>query len=420
VNVVLSDVNSWKKKLDITVPAADLDKKSSAKLTNYQKTAKIDGFRKGKAPKSLIEKRYGDSIKAEAIDDIIDENVKAAIIEHKLDIVTQAKVVRIDFNDDKDLEFTAEVEVYPEVVLGEYLNLKVEKDVYPVTDKEVDETIEKLQQEAAEVKETEKPAEEGSLVRGTVQEMDESGVPVIGKKWEGQVFELGRMPITGDSMNQLLGVKKGDERPFTMQVPKKDGSPETLQLAMAVETVFEKKLPELDAEFVKRFGEFESVETFRKHVKERLTAENEKQSNTMLENRLIDEIIKKNDFELPPSLIETGLDNLWEDYTEQQRASIDEAEFRERQKPAVEWNLKWYLLRDKIIEKENIEVTDADIEEYIGTIEEISAEEAAKFRRQIKSKASRERFERDLTVHKAMEFLKEHSKIKEIKKKNTK
>lgn len=420
MKVVVSDVNSWKKKLDIIVPAQEVETKKEEKINHYQKTARLDGFRKGKVPRSLIKKRFGASIEAEAIDECIDKFFKKAVVENNIDIVSAAKIVKIDFNDVKDLEFTAEVEVNPDVEVKDYLNIKVEKDVFTVTDEEVENTLTRLQEEAATIEETDDPAEEGSIIKGTVQETDENGVPIVGKRWEGQVFELGKEPITGETLKQLEGIKKGEERKFSLNIPQKDNTEEpnkNVVFIFTLETTYKKKLPELDAEFAKRFGPFETIDDLKKHIRESFVKENEKQSDTILENRIIDEIIKKNDFELPPSLVETALDSLWEDYSKDQKNTINEKEFRDYQRPNAEWNLKWYILRDEIIKLEGIEVTDQDIEDYLKKVEEISEEEAKKIRRHLKNKSNREKFKRDLLSGKVMDFLKEKSKIKEVKKK---
>ena len=341
-------------------------------------------------------------------------------VENNIDIVSAAKIVKIDFNDVKDLEFTAEVEVNPDVEVKDYLNIKVEKDVFTVTDEEVENTLTRLQEEAATIEETDDPAEEGSIIKGTVQETDENGVPIVGKRWEGQVFELGKEPITGETLKQLEGIKKGEERKFSLNIPQKDNTEEpnkNVNFVFTLETTYKKKLPELDAEFAKRFGPFETIDDLKKHIRESFVKENEKQSDTILENRIIDEIIKKNDFELPPSLVETALDSLWEDYSKDQKNTINEEEFRDYQRPNAEWNLKWYILRDEIIKLEGIEVTDQDVEDYLKKVEEISEEEAKKIRRHLKNKSNREKFKRDLLSGKVMDFLKEKSKIKEVKKK---
>jgi len=420
VKVVVSDINEWKKKLEVVVPSQEVEKETRDKIREYQKKAKLDGFRKGRVPLSLIEKRFGDALKADAIDDCIDKFFKKAVIEKDIDIVAPGKITDVNYDDGKDLEFSAEVEVTPEVDVKEYTGLKVEKDIIPVTDEDVENTITQLREEAASINETENAAEEGFIIRGTVQEVDESGVPIVGKRWESQVFELGRPPIIGDSLNQLKGVKKGEERRFSLLLPKQDNTQQKIEFLITVDTVFEKKLPDLDDEFAKRFGSFDNMDALKDHIRDTFTKENESRSESALETRIIDEVIKHNDFELPPSLIEAGLDNLWEDYKAKEKVTISEDEFRDRNRPVVEWNLKWDILFEKIAEKEAIEITDDDLEEHARKIEEVSEEEAKKFRRYMKNSSNRRRVVRDLLVHKVIDFLKSKSKIKEVKQKKKK
>jgi len=420
VKVVVSDVNEWKKKLDVTVPSGEVENKTKDKIKEYQKKAKLDGFRQGKVPVSLIEKRFGEALKADAVDDCIDKFFKKAILENKIDIVAPGKITDVKYDDGRDLEFSAEVEVTPEVDVNEYTGFKVEKDIVPVTDEDVDNTIMQLREEAASINETDDAAQEGFIIRGTVQEVDESGMPIVGKKWDDQVFELGKPPIINDSLDQLKGVKKGDERRFSLLVPKQDGEQQKVEFSITVDAVFEKKLPEPDDEFVKKFGPFGNIDALKAHIRDTFTKENESRSESALETRIIDEVIKHNDFELPPSLVEAGLDNLWEDYKQKEKTDISEDDFRKSNKPVVEWNLKWDILYEKIAEKEAIEITDEDMEEHAKKIEETSEEEAKKFRRYIKNSSNRKRVVRELLVNKVIDFLKSKSKIKEVKQKKQK
>ena len=376
----------------------------------------MDGFRKGKVPLSLIRKRFGDAIQAEAADDLVQTFFRRAVIEEALPIVSQATVKDVSFEEDKPLRFTAEVEVEPEVEVDHYSGIKVEKELIRVGDEDIDQTLEVLREQRAELLDREGGAEEGDVVEGDVQALDASGVPVIGQKWDDRAFELGKPPLGDVVLDQLKGITPGEERKFTIVEPEGSGGTagrKEDRYSIRVKTVKEKRLPELNDAFAKDLGEFETMEDLRTDVQERLQTQRDEEADRGLRNRIADEIVKRNDFELPPSMVENAVEGMWEDYRKRPDAKIDETAFREQNRPLVMWNLKWHLLWQKIAEVESVAVTDEELEAEIEKLVKGAEQGEKKMRAWFKEEGRRRRLRENMLEDRVMAFLKERAKIKE-------
>lgn len=421
MKAVITNVESWKKRLEIEVPEEEVLPVVEKTYRDFQKNARIDGFRKGKAPLSIIKKRYEDDVKADAADDIIKKFFAKAVDENEIPIVAPGVIQDVHFNDGEPFKFVAEVEVEPEVKAGHYKGVKAEKLKVDVKSEDVDKVVESILEQRAEWNPVEGGAGKGDMIEGDVQALDASGVPVIGQKWENRGFILGEPPLGNLVEDQLLAIQAGDEKRFKISAPVEEGKdPSTAEeqhYSITVKNVKAKKLPTLDDEFAKTLGDFETVEAFQKRIRENLEAQQTEESEKMLRQQLIDEIIKKNDFTLPPSMVQHSLEHLWEDYQKQKYTYYTEEQFKEQNRPNVEWNLKWELIWPKIAETETLEVSDEEIEAEIDKMAAIDEKEEKKIRLLFKDPQRRNRLVSNLREKKVFDFLTEHAKIKEITKK---
>ena len=421
LKAVITNVESWKKRLEIEVPEEEVLPVVEKTYREFQKNARIDGFRKGKAPLSIIKKRYEDDVKADAADDMIKKYFAMAVDEHELPIVAPGVIQDVHFQEGEPFKFVADVEVEPEVKVGHYKGIKAEKLKVEIKPEDVDRVVDTFLEQRAEWEIVEGGANKGDMIEGDVQALDAEGIPVIGQKWENRGFILGEPPLGNLVEEQLLTVQAGDERRFKITPPVEEGEdPSTAEeqhYSISVKTVKAKKLPAIDDEFVKTLGDFENVEAFRKRIRENLEARQTEESEKMLKEQLIDEIIKKNDFTLPPAMIEHSLEHLWEDYQKQKYRYYTEEQFKEQNRPNVEWNLKWEMIWPKIAEAETLEVSDEEIETEIDKMAAIDAKEEKKIRLLFKDPSRRNRLKSTLQEKKVFDFLTEHAKIKEISKK---
>ncbi len=418
MKTVVTEIGSYQRKVEVEVDAKEVHPHIEKAYQKYQKKIHIDGFRKGKAPMSLVKKRFGDAIQAEVTDDLIQTFFRKALIEEKVAAVSAGKITDVSFAEGEDLKFTAEVEVEPVVEVKDYKGFKVEKEVMKVTDEDVKQTIDYLREQRAEKNEIDRGAEIGDIIEGDIQALDSSGVPIIGTKWDKSTIEIGKQPLGDMIQDQVVGVKNGDTARFSLKQPERQADGKVTEIesyySMQVKSVKEKILPELDDEFAKTLGEYESVDALKSQITDNIVSQREQESKRMVRGRIADEIVKRNDFEVPPSMIENMLDSLWEDFQKNPDRDIEESQFREENKSGVVWNIKWHLIQQKIYELESIEVSDAEIDEEIDKVAKSASKEEKKIRSQMKSPQRRNRLKENLLQERLMEFLESQVKIKEV------
>jgi trigger factor len=417
LKTVISELGSYKRRVEIEVPYAEVEPHLEKAFRSYQKKIHLDGFRKGKVPLSLIQKKFGEAIQAEVADDLIQTFFKKAVLEQNLAIVSPGSVQDMFFEKNKPFSFVIEVEVEPAIHITDYKGLKVEKEIVKVTKEDVERMVEAIREQKAQQKPVENGAQNGHIVKGTVQAVDASGVPIIGKKWENWAVELGRPPIGDQITDQLAGVKAGEERRFEIIQPEQTSKGKMQNPAdyysIQVTSVHEKLLPNWDDEFARANGDFKSIAEMEKDIQERLSRRRDEEAERKLHDRLAEEIIHRNDFEVPPSMVENALDRLWEEYQKQPGEHVEQEQYKEENRPSVIRRIKWHLIQKAIIEKEDIRVHEEEVENEIDRIAKASPEEEKKIRSWFKDAQRHERLQDGILEEKVMNFLKEHAKIKE-------
>ncbi len=418
MKTVVTEIGSYKRQVEVEVDAQEVEPYLEKAYQSYQKKIHIDGFRKGKIPLSIIKKRFGEAIQAEVADELVQEFYKRALEEEKLPVVAPGKVQDVSFEAGKPLRFKAEVEVEPDITVAHYKGFKVEKEILKTTPDDVKRTLEILQEQQAERRPVEGVAESGHIIEGDIQALDKTGVPIIGQKWEKSVVELGKPPLGDVIQDQLLGVMAGDEKRFTILQPEpdKEGRMQDREYhyKIKVESVKEKILPELDDAFAKKIGDVPTLKELEENIFQRLKNQRELEAERLLEHRIADDIVKRNDFEVPPSMIENILTSSWEEYQKNPDRNIDEEQYRQENKPLIVWNVKWHLIQQKIVEMENLTITEQDVDEEIDKMAKATPKDEKKIRAQMKDAKRRQRLKDHLLERKLMAFLKENVKIKEV------
>ncbi len=418
MKTVVSEIGSWKRKIEVEIGSEEVRPHMEKAYKSYQKKLRIDGFRKGKIPLAMIRKRFGQMIEADVSEKLIETFYQKAIEQEKLKIVAPGQIKEMSFQDDQSFQFTAEVEVEPEIEVANYKGIKVEKEILKVTQDDVNQTIEMLRNEKAEMRPVLEGAKEGHIIEGDIQALDTTGVPIIGNKWENRVLEMKTPLVDQVIQDQLLGVVEGEVRRF--KVPRSEREPDGQiqnreeHYSMKVKSVKEKILPELGDDFAKGIGDFQTLEEMKDTIQKRIEIQREYDAEQLLRNRLADHIIRRNHFNIPPAMIENGLNNLLANYREQSKEVVDEAAFREEHKDKVEWNIKWDLIWHKIAELENISVTEDDVKAEIEKVVKSSDQNDQKMRAWFQDKKRRDNLKERILEGRVIDFLKENAKIKEV------
>jgi trigger factor len=420
----VTSINSWKRKLDVEASPEEFGPQEEKAVAAFQKKVHLDGFRKGKAPLQLIRRQFAGELKESVSETLAIHFLREAIQEKNLFPIATPVIQKVDYEEGVRLSFSGEMEVEPEVRLKDYTGLKLEKEIVKTTREDVLNTIETLRNEHASFLTVEGGADAGHIVEGDIQALESTGIPVIGKKWENRGIELGVSHLGKMVQDQLIGVKVGEERRFKVVEPERgqDGKvrEQEKHYSIRVKSVKNKSLPDLADDFAKKVGDFETVAKMEEGLQKFLEAQREKESAEQLENRISTEIVQRNDFELPPSMVENGLGVLYEDHVRRTQQQPDPEEFRKAFMPLVQRSLKWDLLWHKIAEAESIAVGEEEIDQWIQKVAEADPKNEKRVRSIYKEEKRRHQLKENLLNNKVIEYIKNHSKIKEVTVKDSK
>ena len=374
--------------ITVTVPYADYAKAEKRAIERLGKEIKVDGFRAGQVPESVVREKAGDTtIQSVTLEEIIPVTYSAAVQEHKVQVIAQPQVaIKTPVQKEGDeLVYTATVSVMPEVKLGNYKKIKVKKEKVKVGDKEVNETLEMIVNRFSEWKDADRPSKEGDRVEVDFEGFDEEGKVIPNTSSKNHPVVLGSKAMVPGFEEALVGVKKGEEKEFTVEFPK-DYHAKAMQgkkvvFKAKVGRVEEKLTSELNETLIeKATGQKQSVEDFKKRVAEDLTREMEQRVQADVDNKVVAEIIKITTAELPEALVEDEINMLreerkqavtrqgltWEQYL-QHIKKTDEDFAKDHRKPAEE-RLLARLGVNQIIREEKIEASDDDVEKRVQEV----------------------------------------------------
>jgi len=307
MQVSVENVSGLERRLKISVPASQVEQSVNKKLNQTARTIRVDGFRPGKVPLNVVKKRYGAGIRAEALDDIIRDSYVAAVEQSQLRVAGYPNIEPISFAEGKDVEFAAVVEVYPEVVVGDFAGLSVERPSSEVTDADVAKMIDNLRRQRAKWEDSsEAAADQDRLVidfEGTVD-----GEAFAGNSATDFNLVLGSKRMIPGFEDQIVGAKAGDELTITVTFPA-DYQAETLagkeaQFKISVKKVTKPTLPELDAQFIEAFGVKDgNVEQFQADVRKNMERELRNGIRAKVKSAVFEALVAGNPLELPKALV---------------------------------------------------------------------------------------------------------------------
>ncbi len=372
--------------LKITLPAEEVNKGFKKAVAKIAGQVNIPGFRKGKAPRNIIEMHYGkEAVKQEAFELVANQCYTEALEQEKLIPVSDPKVEDSVFEENKDMELTIKVTLKPEVKLGDYKELHVEKEVVEVTDEAVEEQVQGLRSRHAKMVE----AEEGAVIeKGDFAIIDFAGTvdgePFSGGEGKGYPLEVGSNSFIPGFEDQLVGLKKGDSTDVDVTFPEeyfvKELAGKQAIFKVNVQDVKRKELPELTDEYVAANSDCKTVEELRASYKERMQKAAENNAQIAYEKALIDLAVANAEFEVPEIMIEDRVTQMIDEMRmslearkltlEQymQYSGIDMKQLRERQHDAAVENVKTDLVLDAIAKAENIQVSMEDVDSELSAI----------------------------------------------------
>ena len=413
-------------KLTIEVSAEDLEKAMQSAYQKAKGRISIPGFRKGKAPRKMIEQMYGKGIFLEdAVNALIPEHYSKALSECELEIVSQPQIDVTQMEPGKALIFTAEVAVKPEVTLGEYKGVEVPKAEIEVTEEEIEASIKREQEKNSRTITVEdRAAEEGDIVtidfEGFVDgEAFEDG------KGEAYPLTLGSHTFIPGFEEQLVGAKTGEHVEVNVTFPEEYQAKELAGKAAVfqcdVQKIEAKELPELNDDFAKDVSEFDTLAEYKEDVKKNLTESKEKEALRAKEDAAIEKIIENAEMEIPEAMIDTQCRQMMDDFgrrMQSQGLSMEQyfqftgqtaEKMMEDMKPQALKRIQTRLVLEKIVEVENIQPTEEEVNEEISKMAAMYKMEADKLK-ELVGEREMEQMKKDMAVQKAVTFVAEAAK----------
>ena len=408
-------------KLTVEVSAEEFEKAVRAVYNKNKKSITIPGFRKGHAPQHMLEKIYGAGIFFEdAANDLINRTYPEEAEGTGLEFVSRPVFDVTQIEKGKDFIYTAEVAVRPEVKLGDYRGIEVSKQDRTVSEEDVDAEIRREQEKNSRLVEvTDRPVEDGdTLILDYSGAVD--GVPFDGGTAENQTLVIGSHSFIPGFEEQLIGTNAGETKDITVTFPEeyhaKELAGKEAVFTCTVHKIQKKELPELNDDFAQDVSEFDTLEEYRKSVKDNLTKQKEAAAKTAAEDEAVNKLIENSEMDIPEAMIDAQTTQMYQDYARQlqgQGIPIDtylqymgssEAKLKEEMRPQALKQIQTRLVLEEVAKDACLEANDLRLEEEIEKIAERYQMEVAKLKESM-SDCDRENLKKDISVQEAIDLI---------------
>lgn len=397
MNANIEKLEDSQVKIDVIVEAEKFDKAMEDAFKKNAKYFVVPGFRKGKAPRKIVEKHYGESVLFEEafnliVPDIFDEIVK----ENKLEVVSTPEIDITQIGAGKELKFTAKVTVKPEFKLGKYKGIKLEKKEYPVTEEAIQQHLNEMAEKNSRMVTADKRRK---LKEGDTAVIDfegfVDGVPFEGGKAEGHSLEIGSGAFIPGFEEQLVGMKYDEEKEIKVTFPKEYFSEELAgkeaTFKVKLHEIKVKELPAIDDEFAKDVSECDTLEELKEEIREHIEEDNVAKAKFEEEEAALNQVLEATEIKVPKAMIESEIDAYIHDMEHRlshQGFSLEGylgligktmQEMRDEYAEKAEKNIKTRLVLEAIFEKEALEVTDEDIDKKLEEFAKAYGKDTAEF-----------------------------------------
>jgi len=416
LKIEINNINDYTREMKLDVPWETLEPDFNITLKKFSKKVKLPGFRPGKIPRDRLMQQFQPNIEAQFMDDNIYKYYLTALQQKEIVPVNQAEISDVHFHFGEHFSFTAKFEVEPDFKLPRFKKnmFQVQRNKFIPDEQDINDAIDQLRRSHARIETIEDGAKEKDFILCDLQKLDDSGVAIIGKKFEKQMLKVGDGSFTDDQKEKLIGLKIGDSA--RIELPDNEDKTITSPYELKVAKVERENLPEVDNDFFKLINpELGSVDDLRADVLKKINENFEERALQSFERELSDALIDKVGFETPPSMVENYLNNILEDVKKQNNGEpIEEEKVHETYRPSAERNLKWYLIRKKVISQEQINIERKDIDAEIENLVSRSPNSEKEIRRFYKKPSNRQRIEDDMVEKKILEYLNRFAKVKEV------
>ena len=415
MKIKVKKTNEYTRELEIDIPWSELESDFNTTIKKFSKKVKMPGFRAGKIPRERLMKQFQSNIEAEFMENNFQKYYLMAVQQEELLPVNKAEISDVHFHMNEHFSFKAVFEIEPEMIIPKLKrnSLSIQKTIYIHDEHDIEDAIMQLRKSHATIATVEDGAIEGDYLICTLQKLDESGVPIIGKKFEKQYLRVGKGSFTDNQKEKLIGLKPGDSTRVILPVNQEG---ENADYELTVDNVEREILPEVNEEFLKRINpDLDSIDALTSDVEKKIKANFEERSRTAYERDLSDALIDLASPSFAPSMVENYLAKLIEDVKKQNKGEpMDDEKVREHYTPVAERNVKWYSLRNKLIETQDITASKENVEAEIEKLVVRTPQSEKEIRKFYKKPSNRKRVEDDLVEKKILDYLEQFAKVKEV------
>lgn len=415
-----------KREIELEIPADNVQKATDKVTRDIARVARIPGFRPGKAPATLVRRRFASDIEGEVVQSLVPEYLRKALDEKNILPVTDPQVDKVEFKEGQPLRFHAIFEVLPEFTLADYKNLEVQIDPVDVGDAQVDKTIEEMRERSS----TFVPIEGRAVQDGDYAQIKLHGTPAGGGEpveADNILCHVGSEETLPVFSENLRGASVGETKKFDATYP--DDYPDenlkgkTYTYNIEVQAIKEKKLPEINDEFAKdaagEAGGIASLDELRKRIRTDLDAAKEQRQTAQAREKILEALIKSNEFPVPESLVEGQMDvrleravrQLSQQGIDPRAVNVDWVAMRRRQHDRAVDDVKAEILLDRIATEEKIDATDEELEKEIAHLAEHSGESATALRARLTKQGAIDRMKSKLRSDKTVDWLYRSARI---------
>ena len=415
------DVSETQKNITIEIPSDIVDAEIDRVAKDYSKQARLPGFRPGKVPSNIIKQRFRDQIHHDVMHDLIPRAVEEALQERGIEAVNTPDIKDVSLREGEPLKFTAAIETVPPFDPGDLSTITLRQPSSMITDEAVQATLDRLRERAAKYETVEgRPIAEGDTA---VLELDRTDPDGKVEHHDDVALELGAGSNPPGFDQNLIGLAAGDEKTFVIHFPDdysvKDMANTYVTYKVKVKEVRRKVLPEIDDEFAKDVGDFESLAALRDRVRTDMQAEAEHHAKQHVRNDLLKQLAQRVSFELPSSLVDREIDRRLEEFASRlmdqnvdpRKAGIDWGQFREAQREPARSAVASALVLDELARRENLTVSPDDVDKEVEQFAARSGRTPAAVRAQLEKDGGLARLAAGLRREKAVDFAMSHAKM---------
>ena len=416
---------SCRRELELEIPAEEVSKSSEKVAKEFAKIARVPGFRPGKAPISLIKRRFAEEIKSEVLQNLVPETVEKAVTEQKLTPISQPQVDKLEFNEGQPVKFRAVFDVLPEFALANYKTLEIEMPEMTITDEDINKALTETQQRAA----TFAPVEDRVVQNDDFVQVKLHGTPDGGGEplqAESVLCHVGAEETMEPFNENLRGANVGDHKDFDVNYPadypdaKLAGK--LFHYSVDVLGIKTKKLPELNDEFAKDVSDATSLDELKTKIRESLEHDRDHRQKDLQREKIIGELVKLHDFPVPESLVEHQMDvrlervvrSLAQQGVDPRAVNVDWVSLRKRQEDRAKDDVKAELVIDRIASEEKIDATDEELDHELEHMAGHSGESAEAIRARLTKQGALDRMKAKLRSDKTIDWLAQNASVKTV------